>query len=71
VFAHNARMPAQPLTRDAGVAEFVHDLIKRRDELTYSFQYVTAVAHNEWSRKGRPDDPAIAAEQWNERSARP
>jgi len=70
---HNVRMPDDPLTRDAWVAAFVHELIALRPDLTYSFKYATAVAQNEWSRKGRSEDPKVAVSQWNQRvrSARP
>jgi hypothetical protein len=37
----NARMSGQPLTRDAWVADFVHELIRLRPDLTYSFKYAT------------------------------
>jgi hypothetical protein len=60
-------------TRDQWVADFVHELIALRSDLTYGFMYATAVAQNEWSRKDRPADRAAAARAWNERvkSARP
>ncbi len=61
------------MTRDSWVADFVHELIRLRPDLTYSFKYATAVALNEWSRKEWPDDPKVAAKQWNQRvrNARP
>jgi hypothetical protein len=39
--SQNARMPDQPLTRDQWVADFVHELIALRPDLTYSLKYAT------------------------------
>ncbi len=70
--SHNARMPDQPLTRDAWVADFVHELIRLRPDLTYSFKFATAIAQTEWA-KTKAVAPVIAAKQWNQRvrNARP
>ena len=66
-------MADQPLTRDAWVAGFVHELMALRPDLTYSFKYATAVAQNEWARTRAKIEPAVAAKQWNQRvkSAQP
>ena len=64
--------PPEPLTRDAWVADFVHELLKLRPDLNSVTKFAHLVGHVEYHRqKHRALEKAAKA--WNERvkSARP
>ncbi len=65
-------MPDQPLTRDAWVADFVHELLKLRADLNGVTKFAHQVGHVEYHRQ-KHLAPEKAAKAWNERvkSARP
>lgn len=63
---YDARMPAEPLTRDAWVADFVHELLKVRPDLNGVTKFAHQVGHVEYPRQ-KHTAPAMAAKAWNER----